>query len=280
MSRISSAVLIGSALSFGVGCSGTVPTSTQPAATPGGGGGGITTKPEVKATDPNANPAALSKTAADLLNRIKAGTATGAILTADFKKHFAPPELASDNAAGYSETAATQNLKLLGTEIGTDMVSCEMLLGDKAYVLANGKTVGTPGTTLVRLAYTGGEWKIDWLATATKNIGVKTLQGDSVPSQFTAMALVHAVMTRQFRLAEGLLSESGKATLGKSTFGNEFDRGALKNKLEEFFGLIENYTVASTTKGEVVVQYALLGQNKKATIRLDGEAKVSGVTVE
>jgi hypothetical protein len=278
MNRISAAALIGSALLLGVGCSGTAPTTTQPGANPVGGAG--VSKNETKATDPNANPAGLSKTAADLLNKIKSGTATGTILTADFKKHFAPPELASDEAVGYSESAATLNLKLLGNEIGTDLVNCEVLLGDKAYVLANGKTIGTPGTTMVRLAYTGGEWKIDWLATAPVGFAVKTLQGESLPSQFTALALVHAVMTRQFRLAEGLLTESGKATLGKSTFGNEFDRGALKNKLEELFGLIETYTVAATSKSEVIVQYTVVGKARKATIKLDGDAKVTGVTVE
>ncbi len=278
MNRISSALMIGSVLAMGVGCSGTAPTASQPGVSVSPGGGA--TKPEVKATDPSANTATLSKNAADLLNKIKAGTATGAILTVDFKKHFAPPELAADEVVGYSEQAATQNLKLLGTEIGTDNVNCEILLGDKAYVIANGKTVGTPGTTLVRLAYVGSEWKIDWLATAPKGVGVKTLQGDSVPSQFTALALVHAVMTRQYRIAEGLISESGRAMLGKSTFGNEFDRGALKNRLEELFGLIENYTLAKSAKEEIEIQYTVVGQAKRAKIKLDGNAKVTAVTVE
>jgi hypothetical protein len=260
-----------------VGCGGTTPT--QPGTTTGGSGAGGT-KPGETTPAPKTSPAELSQTCAGLLNKIKAGTATGAILTPEFKKHFAPPELASDTAVGYSESAATQNLKLLGNEFLVEIVSCEMIQGNTAWLLSQSKTIGTTGTALVRMVYTGGEWKIDWLQTSTKGTAVRNLNGDATANQFTALALVHAVMTRQFRLAEGLLSESGKATLGKSTFGNEFDRGALKNKLEEFFGLIDTYTVADIKKNEIVVQYMLLGQNKRATIKLDAEAKVEGIEVK
>jgi len=264
MMRIAPLMTLSVAVALLSGCGGQ--NAGSPQATPEKGTGSKV------AMNPDQVKGAALKAAQEFLTKVKAGTATGADLTSDFKRHFAPPELSTDNAAGYSEAAATSTLKSLAGEVNSADVTIVGVAGETAYASANG---GTAGTTLLRVTRAGNDWKIDWLAVAPQAVKLTGLGADA-PAGFTAAALANAVLLRKFRLAEGLLSEAGKATLGKSSFGNNFDRGALKNKLEELFANTTSYTEGKSSKDEVELQTTA----KRIKIKLDGDAKVIGAIVE
>lgn len=241
-------------------------------------------KPDGKPGDPKAGPAPASPTdlkaaqtaAADFLKAVREGKGSAAALTAEFKKAYAPPERPDEMAVGYSDTAAAFNLKHAATEVGDD-VSTPAGSGDTAFAVAKGKA---GGRTLLRLVKAGSDWKVDWLSVAPKGVSDATLSGEAAPAQFAAQAFVDAVLTRKFPLAAGLLSDAAKATYGKSVFDGKFDPGALKNKLEEFFGGADRYTVTASAKDGVTVELPLAGGKKTATLKLTAGRSATDMKVD
>lgn len=207
--------------------------------------------------------------AADFLKAVRDGKATPAQLTPEFKKVYAPAELEAEKAQGYSDTAATQLLKLAATEVGDDpkLVSAD---GQFALFAAKGKA---GERTLLRVAADG---KIDWLGVGPKNLPDSPFKGDADAAQFAAMAFLDAALTRKFHLAEGLMSEAGRAKLGASVIDGKYNFGAFKNKLEELFGGATQYTVTAATKDTVTATFG----GKTATVKLTAGRSAADVKVD
>jgi hypothetical protein len=241
LTRIVRPGLLVVALGMAAGCG----APPQPSA-----GGGKSGKGDAPSASPEKVDAFVTKArafAADFLKAVKAGKGDPAQLSAEFKKVYAPAELEAEKAQGYSDAAAGQQLKFVATEVGDDLT---VVTADGRFVLFVAK--GKAGErTLVRVADDGG-LKIDWLGVSPKNLPeMKFAKGEGDAAQFAAMAFLDAALTRKFQLAEGTLSDAGRAKLGASVIDGKYNFGAFKNKLEELFGGATQYTVSSATKDTV-----------------------------
>lgn len=266
------AALIGVA---GAGCA--PPPPSQDTGT-GGGKPGSGKPPDAKFDGFNDKA---KRFAADFLKAVREKKTTPAQLTAEFKKVYAPAEFEADKAAGYSDAAAAEQLKLAATAVGDDpkLVSAD---GRVALFVAKGKA---GERTLLRVV-ADGEPKADWLGVGPKNLPDNPFKGgDGDAAQFAAMAFLDAALTGKVRLAEGLLSDAGRAALGTSVLDKKYDVGALKNRLDELFGGATGYTVTAVTKDTVTVELPVADGKKTATVRLSAgrspvEMKVDQVEVK
>ncbi len=227
------------------------PTSSSTSATATGG-----TKATGSSAISTKDAEAFSKI---FLQAMREEKADEALLTKEFKAYYAPPELEAEQAQGYSAAAATQNLKLDGLGVNAADITVKTS-GQSSYVVSSGKTVET---TLLRIVKQGNDQRVDWLAVATNTQAEIKLNDTTAPAEFTVQAFLTAVQTRKFRHLEGLLTEDALKTLGKSTFGDGFDRGAFKNNIEGSFSGLSNYTLKASTATSVTVEWA--ANNKKNT---------------
>ncbi len=243
--RLTRTVLPALMLALVVGCGG---TTTNPTDSKGTGTPTKATTPGTPTTDPKAADAA-KKFATDFLVAVRDKKATPAQLTPEFTKVF------SDSPAA--------DLTFLATEVAADEVSVTSADGA---VFAVGKSK-TGGRTLLRLVKSGSEYKVDWISVGVKGVTDATLSGDDAPAQFAVQALLDAAFRKKYTLAGSLMTEAARNKLGESVFGGKFDAGALKNKLDEFFGGVDKYTVTGTSKGTVTVELPYTGGKKTATLK-------------
>ncbi|MCU0706055.1 MAG: hypothetical protein MUF18_19000 [Fimbriiglobus sp.] len=259
MPRPTRIVLPALLLALAVGCGKT----TTPEANKDKGSG--TTAKSGASADPKAAEAA-KKFAADFLASVRDKKANPEQLTPEFKKVLgdAAPELA-----------------FLATEVAADEVTA--VAGPDGSAFAIGRSKIAP-RTLLRLAKSGSDFKVDWISVGVKGVSDATLTGEDAPAQFAAQAFLDAIARHKAGHASALLTDSARNTLGKSPFGG-FDQGALKNKFDELIGGLDKYTVTGTSKGTITAELPFAGGKKTATIKTakgsrPGEWLVDGVEVK
>ena len=241
-------------------------------------------------TDKSGNPPAAVVTKAEaeafasgLLVAVREKKATPDQLTPEFKKVFAPPALEAEKVQGHSDAVAATELGLLAADVGTDDVTAVANADGSAFAVGKNKAAGS--RTLVRVVKVGTFLKADWLSVGPKGVADATLSGDAAGSQFAAQSLIDAVLRKKHAHAEALLTEAARNRYGESVFDKKFDRGALKNKLDEFFGGYERYAVAGTSGGAVTVDLPFAAGKKTATLTTvrgtrPGEWLVDGIEVK
>lgn len=238
------------------GCNGK-PPAPQPLA-----GAGAITAPTAPTTAPTAKtgaqPAAPAgpsdaEAATAFLKAVRDRKATVEQFTTAFKKRVAPPELASDQAAGYSDFAARVFLSNLAPVVGTDGVTTAPA-GPDALFVATSPTPAPDGPrrTLAKLVRgPDGKWQADWLQ-VTNVAPALPLTGDAAAVHFPAVAFLGAVLAEQpAQVAADLLTPDARKKLAPPGDAAEtalgYSPGKLRIRLSQFRGNATGATVTPAT---------------------------------
>jgi len=235
-----------------IGCT----PSTAPTSEAGGGTGkGQTSVAKITVDDAKSGAV---KFAAAFVKSVREGSANPAQLSVPFKKIFAPAELEADKPLGYSDAVAVQNLKLLAKSIGIGEPTVAAVSANAAFLVSTNE-VG--GRTMLRLTK-GSDWLIDGLSVSPGADKTVILKGDDAPAQYAVQAFIDAVQNRRYLQAEAMLTDGAKKTLGKGTFGDGFDRGALVNKFDELLGYVDEYSLVGSSATGATVEVKTIGVKK------------------
>jgi hypothetical protein len=228
-----------------VGCGGT--TSGPTADTKGG-----------KPTKPGSTPAAADPKTADAAKKFATD-----FLTAVRDRKATPDQLTPEFTKVLSDSPAAE-LTFLATEVAADEVS--VVGGPDGSAFAVGKSKSGGGRTLLRLVKSGSEYKVDWISVGLKGMADATLSGDDAPAQFAVQALLDAAFRKKYTQVAALLTDNARNALGKSAFGG-FDKGALKDKIDEHLNGASKYAVTGTSKGAVTVELPHAGGKRTGTVK-------------
>ncbi len=234
------------------GCNGK-PPAPQPVA-------GGTTAPAAASTAPTAkaSPAGPSDAvaAADFLTAVRDRKATVEQFTTAFKKRVAPPELASDQAAGYSDFAARIFVSNLAPLVGTDGVATAPAGPDALIVSTSpGTAPDGPRRTLAKLVRgPNGAWQADWLQ-VTNVAPALPLTGAAAAVHFPAVAFAGTVLAeqppQQVLLAADLLTPDARKKLAPPGDPAEtalgYSPGRLRIRLSHFRGTSTGATITPAT---------------------------------
>ena len=232
MKSVCSALLV-AALTAIVGCgSKTTPSGATPpsaalsATTPAA----ATT---VAAASGPADAATLAK-AGEFAKDLQAGKLKAALLTPAFKKLIAPATTEADKAQGFSDWGAESWLAEHAKGASAEQAKGLMLDADTTLVTAK----SAAGRMLMRLVKSASGILIDWIDVTT-DVGEFDFSQAPAPA-FAAVAFLDALLTKQTKLAESLLSPAGAKSiappLDDADAKRGFNVGILRIKLNNFLG--------------------------------------------
>jgi hypothetical protein len=198
--------------------------------------------------DPKADAAAFARA---FLKAVHDGTASPVMLTPEFKKVIAEPVFSDDQAKGYSDEAAGEWLLRFKNTLPEPATELQGM-GD-AYVLA-----GRAGHAHValRVVRAGSGWLADWYDAARAAPDIPLPAGEAAFRAFACSSFLDALIGKDDRLAEGLISPLYKAELAPP-FGSDkrgYNRGILTTRLAEFRDGFTTYVIVSVpAHGEITV---------------------------
>ena len=209
--------------------------------------------------------------AGDFLKAVNDGTATPAMLTPQFKRVVAEPVFESDRAVGHSEHSADAWLgqwkgKLAGAAAGPSFP------GSETEAVGFAGVAGTDPAKRMRFALrvvNAGGWKVDWFV-VTPDAGGKVMSLTPGPAGFAAVAFLDALMARDDRLAEALMTSALKARIAPPFDSDKaigFNRGILSNRLADVRGPATGYAITSSDNQSVSAELTFAGSSKPVTLK-------------
>lgn len=209
--------------------------------------------------DPKADAEAFAKL---FLKAVNDGTATPAMLTPEFKKVIAEPVFPSDEPQGYSDDAAEQWLLRFKGAVPNPLTGAA---GTGDAVVITGAAGAPPRHLALRAVRAGGGWRADWFYPAPVGSAASSVPGGGAAfPAFAAAAFLDALLAKDDRLAEGLLTQRYKAALAPPLPSDKrgYNRGLLGGKLAGFRGDVTGYRV-TRVEGETVAGELTKGDAKK-----------------
>lgn len=193
-------------------------------------GPGATTT--VAASGP-ADAATLAK-AGEYARDLQAGKLKAAMLTPAFKKLIAPATTEADKAQGWSDWGAESWLTEHAKGATADGVKGLAIDANTTLVTAKSPA----GRMLMRLVKSGSTQLVDWIDVTT-SVGEFDFSQAPAPA-FTAVAFLDALLTKQTKLAESLVSPNGAKKiappLDEADAKRGFNAGILGIKFSNFRG--------------------------------------------
>jgi hypothetical protein len=236
----------------------------QPTASIAGGKPGepAPASPTASPSDPKADAEAFAR---QFLTAANEGTATAEMLTAEFKKVIAEPVFPSDQELGYSDAAARQWLQRLQGRLSGASIQGPHGSGD-VFVMTGSGGANQESSYALRVVRGGNGWQVDGFVLA-EGIGERQEvypPGDGTYVGFAAVAFLQALLGKDDRLAEGLMTQEHKAALApplpSDTRG--YNRGLLARRLVGLRGDFTGYRV-SQIEGDTVGGELTRGDVKK-----------------
>lgn len=215
---------------------------------PSNGGQNPSQPPSV---DPSAIVAA-TFAATEFVVAAKAGTATAASLTDDFKKVIGEPITPDEREKGYSDSVATDWLKVVGPRLKSGQLR----------PIKAGNAIATfeleSGT--LRMVNTDSKWRVDWFHAGKPN-GAAAILPDQSAKWIAVATFLDPLFTNNYELSEAGLTLDAKKSLAPALGGDArgYNRGTLRGKLKSILNGATGYTVAVT--------------GDKATVTLTGSAE-------
>lgn len=208
--------------------------------------------------DPNATVSA-TLAATEFVAAAKAGTATADSLTFDFKKVTGEPITPSEREKGYSDSASTDWLKVVGPRLKSGQL--RPLKTDNAVA-----TFELESGTL-RMVNVDSKWRVDWFHAGRPN-GAAAMLPDESAKWFAVAAFLDPLFTNNYELSEAALTLDAKKSLAPALGGDArgYNRGTLRGKLKSILNGATGYTVA--IMGDKAVVTLTGSAEKKLTLTL------------
>lgn len=220
-----------------------------------GRGAGPTVGGQNPAQPPGVDPNAIvtaTLAATEFAAAAKAGTATADSLSVDFKKVIGEPITPGEREQGYSDSAATDWLKVVGPRLKTGQV--------KPIRAENSVATFELDSGTLRLVNVNSKWRVDWFH-AGRPGGAAVILPDDSAKWFAVAAFLDPLFTNNYELSEATLTLDANKSLAPPLGGDArgYNRGTLRGKLKSILNGATGYTV--TLAGD------------KATVTLTGSAE-------
>ena len=218
----------------------TTPTATKPVAT-------VTSPPGGTPSSPTDDDAA-RQAGRDFLAALKAGTATPAALTPEFKAVLAPAGSGSEWAVGNwlgefrGDAGAVSAQNYVRLDADTFLVVADSLAATPPMAFTYAKLVRVPGPA---------KFAVGWLHTSSPRPAAVVATSETFAA-FVAVAFVDTLLTRQTPLAVSLLSPAALKRLAPALDADDeklgYNRGILGLKLNGFRESFTSVTYGAAAK--------------------------------
>ncbi|MGL4424606.1 MAG: hypothetical protein ACRCZF_28390 [Gemmataceae bacterium] len=256
-----------------VGCLGCTKPVPMPAPKTPAGSVPVPTGPTAAPTTPTiALPTDADGFVRKALAEAIAGRLTPEQLAPEFKQIVAEPVGGEDQQKGYSDDRAQRWLeKFRGLPEATSVTSAQS--GDNIFCVGR----GGDQSYRIRAILKDGRYSVAWLSTHKLPAGTPLSQGINADlGGFIMPAFIEALLAKDDRLAEGLLSQALKAKLAPpfSSDKRGYNRGTLESKLSTFRGFSHYSTTSISAKDGT---FLLHNGNSTRTLRLTCSTLVESI---
>jgi hypothetical protein len=245
----------------------------------------VSTAVSVKTTEPvpasTADPGRASEFAQKFFDAVQAGTGSPAQLTPDFKKMIAEATFTADLERGYSDDRADGWLKNYQGKMPLINPGPSGTTAGGSATAGTALRHGNGRVAILRFVpAANGAWTVGLLAVGPMEQPQKTSNAEA---ELTAVAFLAALLEKDDRVAEGLLTMEYKSQLAPP-FGSDkrgYNRGLLEAKLAGFRGNATTFRNVTVKNAVVVAELVTPSgvRNIAVTTTTDGQ-RVAAVVVE
>jgi hypothetical protein len=200
----------------------------------------------------------LENAAREIVGKLRSGELAPRDVTVDFRKLIGEPLTPDERVLGYSDSAASEWLRRVGSRLINDSVRGVHSAGDLAIFELDAGTM--------RIVKSDGRWLLDWFHAGRSKAAAPLAGGDDL-KRFTLASLLDPIATSDWALAEASLSAAAKAQWAPPlSRDNGYNRGTLRSKLASLRNGSGGYSVTWNNKTAQVTLTGSEGRTIVATI--------------